>query len=165
MVPLGLSMATTVRVGACHGAKDHGRLRTIAFGSIWAGGVLMAVSAAAFLLFGNAISGWFIDDPAVRTLAARLLVIAGLFQIFDGLQVTASGVLRGLHDVRIPAVLAFIAYWVLALPLAWLAAFHLGWHAEGIWTGLACGLAVAAFALVMRVRRSLPRPALSDGPG
>jgi MATE family multidrug resistance protein len=165
MAPLGLSMATTVRVGACHGARDHHRLRAIAFGSIWAGGVLMAVSAAAFLLFGHAISGWFIDDPAVRALAARLLVIAGLFQIFDGLQVTASGVLRGLHDVRVPAVLAFVAYWVLALPVAWLAAFPLGWRAEGIWTGLAFGLAVVAFALVLRVRRSLPPPRLTDGPG
>jgi MATE family multidrug resistance protein len=165
MAPLGLSMATTVRVGACHGARDTGRLRAIAFGSIWAGGVLMAVSAAAFLLFGRTISAWFIDDPAVRPLAARLLVIAGLFQIFDGLQVTAAGVLRGLHDVRVPALLSCVAYWVLALPLAWLTAFPLGWRAEGIWTGLAFGLAVVAFLLVRRVDRHLPRPGFSGGRG
>lgn len=144
MAPLGLATATTVRVGACHGAGDQVRLRAVAAGSIGAGGFLMALAAVAFLLFGEVISGWFIDDPAVRALAARLLVIAGLFQIFDGLQVTASGVLRGLHDVRIPAMLAFVAYWVLALPLAWTAAFPLGWRAEGIWTGLALGLAVVA---------------------
>lgn len=165
MAPLGLSMAATVRVGACHGARDSDRLRAIAFGAIWAGGVLMAVSAAVFLLFGRSISGWFIDDPAVRTLAARLLVIAGLFQIFDGLQVTAAGVLRGLHDVRVPAALSFVAYWVLALPLAWLTAFPLGWRAEGIWTGLAFGLGVVSFLLVQRVRRRLPPPALTGAPG
>lgn len=165
MLPLGLSMATTVRVGASHGARDHAKLRAIAAGSLWAGGLLMTVSAAGFLIFGPVISGWFIDDAAVRALAARLLIIAGLFQIFDGLQVTASGVLRGLHDVRVPALLAFGAYWVVALPLAWTAAFSFGWGAAGIWTGLAVGLAAAAGALVLRVRRSLERLGFNGGPG
>jgi MATE family multidrug resistance protein len=164
MAPLGLATATTVKVGACHGAKDAPRLRAVAIGSLWAGAGLMVVSAVTFLLLGPTIASWFIDDPAVRTLAARLLIIAGLFQIFDGLQVTASGVLRGLNDVRVPALLAFVAYWVLALPLAWFAAFRMGWHAEGIWTGLAVGLAVVAAALVARVFRRLPRAGSSALP-
>ena len=164
MVPLGLSMATTVRVGACHGARDHDRLRAVAIGSIWAGAVVMAVSAAAFLIFGGTISRWFIGDPQVCALAAKLLAIAGLFQVFDGVQVTASGVLRGMHDVRVPAVLAIAAYWVVALPMAWTAAFFLGWGAAGIWTGLALGLAVAAAALVARVRRTLGRLEPTGGP-
>jgi MATE family multidrug resistance protein len=165
MVPLGLSMATTVRVGACHGAEERARLRAIAIGSLAAGAGLMTLSAAGFLCFGPIIAGWFVSDPGVQSLAARLLVIAGLFQIFDGLQITASGVLRGLNDVRVPALLSFVAYWVLALPLAWVAAFVLGWNAEGIWAGLALGLGAVACALVIRVRRSVGRPrAVTNGP-
>jgi len=165
MVPLGLSMATTVRIGACHGAEDQARRHAIAIGSLGAGAGLMALAAAGFLGFGPVIAGWFVSDPEVQSLAARLLVIAGLFQIFDGLQITASGVLRGLNDVRVPALLSFVAYWVLALPLAWVAAFGLGWNTEGIWAGLALGLAVVSFALVARVLRSVGRPrAVRNGP-
>jgi len=164
MVPLGLSMATTVRVGHCHGSRDHERMRAVAIGSIWAGGGLMAISATIFLIFGSVISGWFINDAEVRALAARLLIIAGLFQIFDGLQVAASGVLRGLNDVRWPALICLVAYWVVALPLAWLAAFGFGWRAEGVWTGLALGLAVAAAALVVRVHRHLHALVLTTAP-
>jgi len=155
MLPLGLSMATTVRVGSCLGAGDLTRLRAVAIGSLSLGGGLMAVSAIIFLCFGQPIARWFIDDPTVTTLAARLLIIAGLFQIFDGLQVTASGVLRGMNDVRRPAILAFIAYWALGLPLGWIAAFTLHWNTEGIWVGLAIGLGLAAAALVMRVATQL----------
>jgi MATE family multidrug resistance protein len=155
MIPLGLSMATTVRIGACHGASDHTRLRHIAIGSLAAGVGIMSLSATGFLALGPTIASWFVTDPAVSGLAARLLIIAGLFQIFDGLQVTASGVLRGMNDVRLPALLAGLAYWVLALPLGWIAAFPLQWQAEGIWVGLAIGLATASFALLARIRHRL----------
>ena len=155
MIPLGLSMATTVRIGACHGASDHTRLRHIAIGSLAAGVGIMSLSATGFLALGPTIASWFVTDPAVSGLAARLLIIAGLFQLFDGLQVTASGVLRGMNDVRLPALLAGLAYWVLALPLAWIAAFPLHWKAEGIWVGLAIGLAAVSFALLARIRNRL----------
>lgn len=93
----------------------------------------------------------FISVPAVIDLTASLLVIVGLFQLVDGLQVASSSMLRGLRDARVPAVIGFVAYWVIGLPVsAWLAfGLHLG--ARGVWWGLAAGLCAACVALGPRL--------------
>jgi MATE family multidrug resistance protein len=98
------------------------------------------------------------DDPAVVALAAKVLVIAAIFQLFDGLQVVFAGALRGLSDVKVPLASAFLAYWVLALPLGWWFGVRGGAGLAGIWWALAGGLAAATLVLGGRLR-ALTRPA------
>jgi MATE family multidrug resistance protein len=158
MIPLGISMATTVRVGECLGAGEKSRVRTVALSSLLAGLTLMAAAAIILSAFRHHIASWFTQDHAVRHLTARLLLIAALFQLADGFQVVAAGALRGLNDVRRPALIALSSYWLIALPLGWFAAFHLHWHAEGVWTGFAAGLAFAALTLGTRIARKTRPP-------
>ncbi len=153
MFPLGLSMALTVRVGQAVGAGDHRQIRPIALG-----GVLMAIGimggfAVLFLTGGAWIARWFVEDTGVALLAAKLLVIAGLFQVFDGMQVTCAGALRGLSDVHYPMLINLVAWWIVGLPLAYFLAFVMKWRAFGVWVGLAGGLAFVAAVLALRLRK------------
>src|SRR5690606_30531416 len=91
-------------------------------------------------------------DASVLALAAVLLPIAGVFQIFDGLQVVALGLLRGLGDTRVPMLINVIAFWLIAIPLSLWLGFGLGLGATGLWWGLVAGLAVVAVTLVLRLR-------------
>jgi MATE family multidrug resistance protein len=155
MVPLGVALAITVRVGEIVGAGERPRLRRVLLGG-WLFAVgFMSLSMLAFLLFGRDIGAMFVSDAGVIDIAAKLLLVAGVFQLFDGLQVVSSCALRGVNDVRIPAWLAFFAYWIVALPCG--ATLGLGLHlgALGIWIGLAIGLGVAALALGSRAWRKL----------
>jgi MATE family multidrug resistance protein len=151
MLPLGLSLATTIRVGQAIGANDHLRLRAICVSALGLGIVIMAACGCLFAFARGPIARTFVEDPEVVRLAAALLVAAALFQIFDGIQVVASGALRGLSDVNVPVALCLIAYWIIALPLGYAAAFWWGYGALGIWCGLAVGLAFAAALLGGRV--------------
>lgn len=153
MIPLGIAIATTVRVGQAVGATEPWRLRPIASGSWAVATIIMGTTATLFLLGGHAIAGFFVRDPQVVALAAALLAVAGVFQLADGAQVVGSGALRGLRDVRFPMVTIFIAYWLLALPLGSFLAFRAGLGAVGMWIGLACGLTGAAMGLVTRFWR------------
>lgn len=150
MFPLGLSHALAVRLGHARGANHGHLLRVIGFGGIGAGAALMTCFGAVFILAGTTIASGFIDDPGVVALAARLLVVAGIFQIFDGTQVTAMGALRGLADVRTPTVITFVGYWLCAVPAAWGLAFPLHFGPIGVWSGLAIGLGLCAVLLVGR---------------
>jgi MATE family multidrug resistance protein len=157
MVPLGLSMALTVRFGEAHGAGEHHRLRPMAI-SGWLCVVACALLAASVLfLTAGPMAAAFTGDPAVIRLATSLLVIVAMFQVFDGLQVASLGMLRGMRDTRVPAVIGFISYWICGMPLAAVLAFGLGLEARGVWWGLAAGLAVACFTLGPRLwRRCAP---------
>jgi MATE family multidrug resistance protein len=150
MFPLGLSHALAVRLGHARGAGHGHLLRVIGFGGIGAGVTLMACFGLMFLFAGPLIAGAFIRDPEVVALAARLLIVAGIFQIFDGTQVTAMGALRGLADVRTPTVITFFGYWLCAAPAAWMLGFPLGYGALGVWSGMAVGLCLCALLLVTR---------------
>lgn len=147
MLPLGISLATSIRIGQAVGAADHARVRAIGLNSFALGIAVMAACGVILSLAGQPIARAFVDDDAVVAMAARLLLAAAVFQIFDGLQVVASGALRGLADVTIPLIFCLIAYWFIALPAAYGAAFVLGLGAIGIWIGLALGLASAAILL------------------
>ncbi len=83
-------------------------------------------------------------------IAAPLLIIAGFFQLSDGVQVVCLGALRGLHDVKIPSLFIFIAYWIIGLPLGYFLAFKIGWGGVGVWIGLLIGLTLTATAMVLR---------------
>ncbi len=153
MIPLGISMALTVRMGEAWGAGEWERMRPIATGGLLLGAGVMVASAVTFVLAGRMIAGWFIPDAVVIGIAAQLLVLAGFFQISDGIQIVAAGCLRGINDVRIPAWIALATYWVVALPVgAWLA-FGREMGAVGIWLGLTVGLAIAAVWMGTRVWR------------
>lgn len=153
MVPLGLAMAVSIRISRARGAGRHEVLRPIGFGVLGLAAAVMLAFAAVFMLGGTMLARAFTPDPAVVALAAQLLVVAAIFQLFDGTQVVAAGALRGLTDVKVPTLITFIAYWVLSLPLAYLLAFRTALGPVGIWVGLASGLACAAVLLAGRFNR------------
>jgi len=157
MIPLGLSMALTVRIGEANGAGEVERLNPI----VRSGWVLVAayalLGATSFLVWGKWMAALFTSDAGVIDLTASLLAIVGIFQIFDGLQVGSSAMLRGLRDARVPALIGFISYWIVGLPLsAWLA-FGMRMEARGVWWGLAAGLFVACITLGPRLWRQARR--------
>jgi multidrug resistance protein, MATE family len=151
MIPLGLSQAVAVRIGQARGAAEKARYLPIIFGAWGVTVSIMAIFAALFVGAGTVIATWFVEDSGVTLLAAQLLLIAGLFQIFDGIQVTSAGALRGFEDTRTPMLIGVLSYWVVALPISYLGAFKLGFGPQGIWFGFVAGLAVASAALVTRL--------------
>lgn len=155
MVPLGISMATTVRVGEIVGANQRPRLHRVLLGSWMFAGCFMALSMLVCLILGEPLARCFVDDPEVIKLVAALLLVAGLFQLFDGLQVVSAAALRGVDDVKVSAWIAILAYWVISLPLGWVLGFKVGWGATGIWAALAVGLGAAAIMLMLRAWRLL----------
>ncbi|MDP3070634.1 MAG: MATE family efflux transporter [Opitutaceae bacterium] len=153
MFPLGLSIATGMRVSHAVGAAERERLRVIGFGALVVGLAVTAIFAATFGLGGRAIAGWFVDDAAVIAVAVQLLVVAALFQMVDGVQVIASAALRGASDVKVPAFITLLAYWGVALPLGYALGIRGTWGATGVWTGIAGGLTFAAVFLTVRFAR------------
>lgn len=152
MVPLGLSIALAMRTGEAVGAGRLDRVRPMALGATFLTCATAAGSTLAFVVAGEAVAGGFSRDGAVVALAARVLVVAAVFQLFDGLQVVFAGSLRGLTDVKAPLAASFVAYWLLALPAGWWFGVRGGGGLEGIWVALAGGLAVAAALLGWRLR-------------
>ncbi len=163
MVPFSLSIALTVKVGHALGAGDAAHARRIArLGSINA--ILFSgISATAMLFLANTIVTLYSDDSAVRALSVQLLHLAALFQLSDGLQVTAAGSLRGYHDTRITMFITLLAYWGIGLPVGYtlgltdLITPALG--VRGLWMGLVLGLTVAAVLLNWRLLLISRRPA------
>lgn len=153
MVPLGLSMALTVRMGEAWGAKRQSQLRFILVSGWGLAFAFTACSATGFLLFNQTIAGWFLTEPAAKALSASLLLVSAAFQMSDAMQVSAGGALRGLGDVKIPAWLALVAYWVIAIPAGWLLAFRANLGVAGMWWGITLGLTTIAVALGVRVWR------------
>lgn len=153
MVPLGVSMALTVRIGEVEGAKQFSRMRPILI-SGWLLGLGFALfSVSSFLIFNQSIAAWFVSGGEVQRVAAALLLVAAAFQFSDSMQVISAGVLRGLNDVKGPAWLAFAAYWLVAIPGGWLLAFPLRWGVAGVWWGITIGLSLTAIALAVRAWR------------
>ena len=153
MVPLGLSLAVSMRISQALGEGRREALRPIGFGALGAGLGAMLCFALVFALAGHLITAIFTPAADVAALATRLLLVAAVFQLFDGGQVISVGALRGLHDVRVPTAITFVAYWVIALPLAYVLAFKTALGPVGLWTGLATGLACAALLLGWRFHR------------
>jgi MATE family multidrug resistance protein len=153
MFPLGLAIAVGIRASHVVGAGQRERLRPIAFGALGLGTAVMTCFALAFAFGGRTIAGWFVHDVAVIVLAAQLLTVAAVFQLADGVQVIAAHLLRGMSDVKMPTAIALVAYWGIALPLAWVFGVRGPWGALGIWAGIASGLAFAAVFLTARFAR------------
>ena len=157
MVPLGIGAATAVVVGQRVGAGDDGAARRAAGAGLICGVGFMTLSAAVFLTIPHALASIYTNDPAVLALAVALIPIAGVFQVFDGLQVVSLGALRGIADTRTPMLIALLGYWVLGMPVgAWLA-FRAGMGPQGVWWGSVVGLASVGLLLVWRVRNRFSR--------
>jgi len=147
MVPLGLSIAVSVRVAQFVGARELDRARrTGQTGAILCGGIML-LATLAFWLVPQLFVGCYTSDDEVLKLGCQLLVLAALFQFFDGLQVAATGALRGLKQTRSTMIINTIAYWGLGLPLgAWLG-LHLKWGAPGFWLAFSVAIGFAAALL------------------
>jgi MATE family multidrug resistance protein len=169
MTPLGLSHATTVRVGLAHGSGDRSAAARAGWVSIMLSLVFMGAVAALFVAAPRALTTLLLDpaDPANARplmLASQYLMVAALFQLVDGAQVTGVASLRGLGDTRVPMLIALVGYWVVGIPFGWVMAFPLGFEGVGLWLGLAAGLAFAAVFLCARFARltapgqALPMP-------
>lgn len=152
MVPLGVSAAAAVAVGQAVGRADLPGARRQALAAVSTGAGFMAVMALALLTFPGAFARLYTDDAAVIAVASQLIPLAGLFQVFDGIQVTAIGVLRGVGDTRTPFLVNLMGYWLIGIPVSLLLGFALGMETVGVWWGLVLGLAVVAVVLVTRLR-------------
>ncbi|MCO4744059.1 MAG: MATE family efflux transporter [Proteobacteria bacterium] len=150
MYALGLSQAGATRVGNLIGAGLPWRRSAIL--AVAMGGLGMSVSATVFWTLPYPLASIYTPDEAVRQLASTLLPIAAAFQIFDGLQVTMFGVLRGAGDIRIPTLANVLGYWMIGLPVGLWLTFPGGYGAAGVWWGLVFGLVVVCFALMARLR-------------
>ncbi|MBB5751082.1 MATE family efflux transporter [Prosthecomicrobium pneumaticum] len=155
MVPLGFSQAVTVRVGRAYGAGDREAIRRAGWVAFAMTIAFMSVTCAVMILAPGVLIGAFIDraDPAnaeVFALAVVFLGVAGIFQIFDGAQAVVAGMLRGLHDTRVPMIYAGLGFWGVGLSSSVAFGFGLGLEGLGIWIGLACGLGVVAALLIAR---------------
>ena len=158
MIPLGLSMAVTVRVGNAVGRGDAAGVRYAGFCGIGLTLATQLVSAGVMLGLPHAIAALYTHDAKVVALASRLLLLAGLFQFSDGIQVVSNGALRGLKDTRVPMAITLFAYWGVGMPVGWWLAFRHGLGARGMWMGLIAGLSVAAVLLFARFWRSSRHP-------
>ena len=158
MIPLGIAMATTVRVGHAVGRDDAAGVRHAGYAGIGLTFATQALSGSIMLLLPATIAAIYSNDPEVIVLAAQLMVLAALFQFPDGIQVAANGALRGLKDTRIPMFITTFAYWGVGMPVGWWLAFPQAMGARGMWIGLIAGLGVAALLLSWRFQR-LTRPA------
>ena len=157
MIPMGIGFATTVRVGFFAGAGDLVAARFAGFTGMGMGLGNAALNAAVMVAFGGVIARIYTDDAGIAADAVRFLVLGAAFQFADGLQATANGALRGLHDTRLPMAITLASYWLVGLPVAWWLCFTAGLGADGLWWGLTAGLAAAAIGLSGRFHR-LHRP-------
>lgn len=155
MVPLGLGQAATVRVGLAFGAGDRGGMARAGWTAYGLGVGFMAVMALLMIAVPRLMIRGFldVDAPANRAVvetAVTFLAFAALFQVLDGAQAVGAGMLRGLHDTRVPMLFAAAGYWGVGMPLGLLLAFPGGLRGSGIWLGLSTGLAVVAALLLWR---------------
>lgn len=158
MVPLGIGAAAAVRVGHAIGAGDGSGARRAGSAALLLGGGFMSLTAVAFIAVPGAFAAAYTSSEEVALLAALLIPVAGLFQVFDGLQVTAAGVLRGAGDTRAPMVVNLLGFWLFGLPASLVLAFPLGLGPQGLWLGLVVGLGAVAAFLLVRVARRFARP-------
>ena len=150
MIPLALSSATTIQVGQLLGSKQPVQARIAGISGISICAIFMAMSAMALLLFRDTIVTLYTKDPVVTGIALSLLLVTAIFQIADGIQIGAAAVLRGYKDTRFPMAINIFAYWVVAFPLAYLAAITYRLPPNQIWLAFIAGLGIAAFLLSWR---------------
>jgi len=151
MVPVGFGAAASVLVGHAVGAGQSGVLRRRITASLMCGASFMATTAALFLLVPTELARLYTNVPEVIRIAVLLIPIAGVFQVFDGLQVVSAGILRGMGDTRAPMLINIAGFWLCGLPVSLYLAFTLDYGAPGLWWGLVVGLGAVAAFLLLRI--------------
>lgn len=158
MAPLGLSFAVCIRVAQAMGRGDLALARTSGTAGIILGASISFISALVFLAIPEVIVGFYTSEPDVIALAVTLLRVAGIFQLFDSIQVCGMGMLRGLKESKVPFINTMIAFWVIGFPLALLTVFEWEMGAIGLWIGMLVGLGLAAIAHLVRFYRVTKAP-------
>ncbi|PIG93118.1 MATE family efflux transporter [Gloeocapsopsis sp. IPPAS B-1203] len=155
MVPLGMSFATTVRVGQWNGQQNYAAARQAGYVGISSGVVFMTMMAIALLVFPQQVIGLYIDvrapeNATILTAVMPMLTIAAIAQILDSVQKTTSGALYGLKDTRVPMLISFCTFWGIGLTSGYLLGFHFGLGGTGLWLGQSIGVAIAAGVFLWR---------------
>jgi multidrug resistance protein, MATE family len=169
MVPLGMAQAASVRVGQAVGRAEPTAARRSSLTALVSGGAFMAVMAVVFLALPGPLTALYTSEPEVVLIAVALIPVAGVFQVFDGLQVVAAGVLRGIGDTTVPFLANLVAFWGIGMPIGLYLCFRTPAGPVGLWWGLVAALAVVALFLVARVRVRMRRDVVrimidDDGP-
>ncbi len=150
MVALGLAFAVGIRIGQLRGEENYPGLRRVGVGAFSFIAIALGICGLLILIFRNFLPTLFISDIEVEQMAAQILIIVCLFQISDSTQAVAMSALRGLQDVKAPTIIAFFAYWVVALPLGYYLAFVVGLKHIGIWAALGISLFCSSILLIAR---------------
>lgn len=150
MMASGIGAAATIKTAHSFGSKSLHDLRLSAVSSYHIVIVLMLITAVIFIGLSSYLPWLYTSDRAVIAIASQLLIIAGLFQLFDGTQVVGLSVLRGLGDVNTPTMITFLAYWIIGLPVGYFLGISLGLGAKGIWYGLTLGLLISSALIYLR---------------
>jgi len=154
-VCIGFSIAATIRVAGFYGLRNQTELRKAGFASLTVILAFMSLTALGFLLFKDSLPMIYFSEEKteVITITSRLIIIMAVFQIFDGIQVVSLGCLRGIQDVKIPTIICFTAYWIIAIPMGYYFCLVQNMGAQGMWIGLCAGLAFAAVLLLIRFHK------------
>src|SRR6185436_2710690 len=151
MTPMGIGGAAATRVGNAIGRQDMPGARRAAAACLALGAGVMVAFALLFALAPEALARLYTSDREVIAMAALLLPVGAVFQVFDGIQVVSAGILRGAADTAFPAGLAIVGFWILGLPAGWYLAYLAGLGAAGLWWGMTVGLAAVSLLLVGRI--------------
>ena len=150
MIASGIGSASMISLSYYDGKRNFKDMRRSGFASFLLVFILMIVSALVFIIFRNYLPVLYVDDSSVINIASTLLIIAGLFQISDGIQAVGLGILRGIRDIKKPTVVTFISYWIISIPLSYFLGIEYGYGVYGIWIGLSIGLTLAAIFHITR---------------
>ena len=169
MAAVGVTQASAVLVGRAVGAGDSAQARRSAGAGLLFVGAMMTVFGITFLSVPGALARIYSADPVVVGLASTLIPVAGVFQVFDGVQAVASGVLRGVGDTLAPMAVNLMGFWLIGLPISLYLGFRAGFGPLGLWWGMAAGLGAVSVFLLVRVRirfgRGLRRLHVEAGAG
>lgn len=155
MVPLGVASAGAVRVGHAVGRRDAQAASRSGWVALILGASFMSTAALIFIAVPRPLIGIFTSNEAVLVMGRRLLLVAAMFQLFDGLQGVSTGVLRGLGDTRTPMLSNLAGHWLLGLPVGYALCFWWGWGVVGLWVGLSLGLVAIGVFLVLTWRHRI----------
>lgn len=164
MMVSGLSTAGMIRVSNQIGRNNFKTMREAGMVVFGMALVFMAITGLIFIVMRSYLPTLYIDNDEVIAMSASLLIIAGMFQLSDGIQVAGLGVLRGMEDVKFPTLITLVAYWVIGLPLGYFLAFELGLAEKGIWYGLLIGLSITAVVLFYRFNKLSNRMIAANKP-
>jgi MATE family multidrug resistance protein len=157
MVPLGVADAGSILVGHAVGRGDLPGTRGAARAALLCGIGFMSCTAVVFLTLPGPLTRLYTAEASVAVVAMALIPLAGVFQVFDGTQVVAGGILRGLGETKVAMLVNLLGYWFFGLPVSYLLGFVMGLGPRGLWYGLVLGLAAVATILLVRVRMALSR--------